>query len=352
MKKTLVLIPTLNPDQALIEYVDDLISASFTRILIIDDGSSLEHQNVFTELDKRKETIIHRHIVNLGKGRALKNGFNFFLNLPNHSEFSGIITVDSDGQHSVADVINMRNLLDTKKSTLILGSRNFNKTNVPFKSKFGNKMTSKVFQLFYGKKLTDTQTGLRAISTDIVINFIALNGERFEYETNMLIEATYKDIAIAELEIETIYINDNSETHFHPIKDSLAIYIVLFRTFFKYMGSSMISFLLDIVLFQMLIMVLAMEGNEKIIIATIGARIVSSLFNYLSNKKIVFQDSSSHSKTLIKYFGLVIVQMTCSALLVIGLYSKFHLNETVLKVVIDYILFFISFRIQKIIIFK
>ncbi len=352
MKKTLVLIPTLNPNADLIEYVDELINARFTSILIIDDGSSLEYQHIFTELDKRKETIIHRHIINLGKGRALKNGFNFFLNMPNLTEFSGIITVDSDGQHSVADVINIRDLLNTKKSTLILGSRNFNKSDVPFKSAFGNKLTSKVFQLFYGEKLSDTQTGLRALSTDIVVNFIALNGERFEYETNMLIEATYKDVAITELEIETIYIDDNSETHFRPVIDSLAIYGVLFRTFFKYMGSSIISFLLDIVLFQILIMALAMGGNEKIIFATIGARIVSSLVNYLSNKNIVFQNSSSHSKTLIKYFGLVVVQMICSALLVTGLYSMFHLNETVLKVIVDSFLFFISFRIQKVIIFK
>lgn len=272
--------------------------------------------------------------------------------MPNLTEFSGIITVDSDGQHSVADVINIRDLLNTKKSTLILGSRNFNKSDVPFKSAFGNKLTSKVFQLFYGEKLSDTQTGLRALSTDIVVNFIALNGERFEYETNMLIEATYKDVAITELEIETIYIDDNSETHFRPVIDSLAIYGVLFRTFFKYMGSSIISFLLDIVLFQILIMALAMGGNEKIIFATIGARIVSSLVNYLSNKNIVFQNSSSHSKTLIKYFGLVVVQMICSALLVTGLYSMFHLNETVLKVIVDSFLFFISFRIQKVIIFK
>lgn len=352
MKKTLVLIPTLNPNADLIEYVDKLISAHFTSILIIDDGSSLEYQHIFAELDKRNETIIHRHIINLGKGRALKNGFNFFLNMPDYNEFSGVITVDSDGQHSVADVISIRNLLDTKKNTMILGSRNFNKTNVPFKSKFGNKMTSKVFQMFYGRKLADTQTGLRALSTDIVVNFIALNGERFEYETNMLIEATYKDIVITELEIETIYIDDNSETHFRPVLDSLAIYGVLFRTFFKYMGSSIASFLLDIAIFQMLIMVLTMGGNERIIFATIGARIVSSLFNYLSNKNIVFQDSNSHSKTLIKYFGLVVVQMSCSALLVMGLYSIFNLNETFLKVIVDSILFFVSFRIQKVIIFK
>lgn len=352
MKKTLVLIPTLNPNEALIEYVDKLINARFTSILIIDDGSSLGHQHIFTELDKRNETIIHRHVINLGKGRALKNGFNFFLNMPNFAEFSGIITVDSDGQHAVADVISIRNLLNDKKNTLLLGSRNFNKSNVPIKSKFGNKLTSKMFQLFYGKKLSDTQTGLRALSTDSVINFISLSGERFEYETNMLIEATYKEIAITELEIETIYIDDNSETHFRPIKDSLAIYGVLFRTFLKYMGSSFMSFLLDIILFQLLVTTLIMGVNEKILFATIGARTVSSLFNYLSNKNIVFQNSNSYSKTLVKYFGLVLVQMVCSALLVTGLYSMFHLNETVLKVFVDSFLFFISFRIQKLIIFK
>lgn len=352
MKKTFVVIPTLNPNLDLIKYTDRLINAQFTSILIIDDGSSEEHKHIFIELDKRKEITILKHVVNLGKGRALKNGFNYFMNLPNYNEFSGIITIDSDGQHAVADVINIRNLLIDQKNTLLLGSRNFDKLNVPFKSKFGNKLTSKIFQLFYGKKLLDTQTGLRGLTADSVINFISLNGERFEYETNMLIVATYKDIAIKELEIETIYIDDNSETHFRPIKDSLAIYGVLFRTFLKYIGSSVVSFLLDIMLFQLLITMLSMGVNKKILFATIGARIVSSLFNYLSNKTIVFQNNSSHSRTLIKYFSLVVVQMICSALLVSGLYSLFHLNESGLKVIVDSILFFISFRIQKKMVFK
>ncbi|WP_414838658.1 GtrA family protein [Carnobacterium sp. TMP28] len=347
MKNTLVLIPALNPTGSLISYVDELIKENFDLILVINDGSSDKYQSIFIELTKRKEVTVHRHIVNLGKGRALKNGFNYFMNLVEEADFSGVITVDSDGQHSVEDVIRIREVLTTTSHSLILGSRNFDQSTVPFKSKFGNKLTSKVFQLLYGIRLMDTQTGLRALTTDCVASFIPLAGERFEYETNMLIEAAHAKIPIQEIEIETIYMNDNSETHFDPINDSLKIYGALFKTFFNYMASSMLSFSIDIAMFQFFILSLNMGASSKIVLATVGARISSSLFNYLTNKKIVFKDKSNHASVFWKYFGLVMIQMLSSALLVALLYSILQINETGIKVVVDSLLFFVSFRIQK-----
>ena len=352
MKNTLVLIPTLNPTDSLISYIDELIKADFTRILVIDDGSSNKYQSIFIELAKRKEVEILRHVINLGKGRALKNGFNYFMNLVEETDFLGVITVDSDGQHAVKDVIRIREVLNASSNSLILGSRDFDQSTVPFKSKFGNKLTSSVFQLLYGIKLMDTQTGLRALTTNCVDSFIPLVGERFEYETNMLIEAAHAKIPIQEIEIETIYIDDNSETHFDPINDSLKIYGALFKTFFKYMASSVLSFSIDIAMFQLLIVLLNMGASNKIITATIGARMISSLFNYLTNKQMVFKNKSNHTSVFWKYAGLVLIQMFSSALLVASFYSTLQINETIIKLVVDSLLFFISFRIQKKIIFN
>ena len=353
MKKVMMLIPALNPPDNLIAYVDELISDGFGSILLVDDGSSEKFKRIFDELGKRKECTVFRHAVNLGKGRALKNGINHFLNLENLDEYAGIITVDSDGQHAVADVKNVRDALLTNPDALHLGSRNFNLSHVPPKSKFGNKLTSMVFHLLYGMKLGDTQTGLRAIPTAMVPSFIDLAGERFEYEMNMLIECSMKKVSVKEIEIRTIYFDSNSETHFNPITDSLAIYGLLFKNFFKYMMSSATSFLIDILLFQIILMAAKdMDAGQRILVATIGSRLGSSIVNYAMNHKLVFNSKVPGKQTIVKYYILVVVQMLASAGLVAAIYSMSGIPETVIKIVVDSLLFLLSYRIQKKLVFN
>ena len=174
-----------------------------------------------------------RHARNFGKGRALKTGFNYFLNRwEDDEQIKGIITVDSDGQHLTTDVVNVSNALnEAQQPTLCLGTRDFNYDFVPFKSKFGNKTTTSVFAFLYGKKINDTQTGLRGISKDLICEYLDLAGERFEYEFNMLMQATRSNHMINEVTIQTVYIDNNSETHFRPLQDSWKIYKVMLGGF-------------------------------------------------------------------------------------------------------------------------
>lgn len=186
MYKNVIIIPALDPPDRLEDYVASLIENGFARIVLIDDGSGPDHQPLFSRLSLRPEVTVLRHAVNLGKGRALKDAFNYVLNTwP--SDFSGVITADSDGQHTVQDVIRVQDELDKGKNTLILGTRDFSKENVPFKSRYGNRITSGVFRLLYGTYLQDTQTGLRGIPRAFLGPYMTLDGERFEYEMNMLI---------------------------------------------------------------------------------------------------------------------------------------------------------------------
>ena len=254
-----VLIPALNPSETLIDYVQELISAGFERIVVVDDGSAAENQYIFSELEDNDQVFLLHHAKNYGKGRALKNGFNFILNRwKDDPSMRGIITADSDGQHLAEDVLRLSDALDRAEiETLFLGSRSFDYDFVPFKSKFGNKLTSGVFRLLYGKKIRDTQTGLRAISKEIVWNYLDLSGERFEYEINMLIDAARRHTCVKELPIKTVYINQNSETHFDPIRDSWRIYKVIFSNFFRYVISSLSSSLLDLAAFQLFVLLLS-----------------------------------------------------------------------------------------------
>lgn len=355
MEKAVIIIPALNPDDRMIEYCESLIENGFSRIIVIDDGSDDEHCYIFDTLKSKTEIVCFRHAVNLGKGRALKNALNIFLNFEDSKDYPGVITVDSDGQHSVRDVIRLSEALSEEPDKLILGVRDFDAVGVPPKSKFGNKCTRILFRLLYGVRIQDTQTGLRAIPSELIPQFVDLKGERFEYEMGVLIAAAHKNIKIKELPIETIYENDNKGTHFNPIRDSLAIYSLLLGSFVKYIFSSFISFLIDIALFRIALNILGSLGaliNSRILIATIFSRIISSLFNYTLNKNVVFKSNGKNKELLVKYYLLCAIQMGCSAGLVTLLYFLFPISETLIKIVVDSVLFVISYKIQNKYIFR
>lgn len=348
MKNVYILIPTLNPEESLVSYIKELKKRNFNNILVINDGSNSSKDYIFNEISNIDGCTVFRHAINLGKGRAMKNGFNIFMNLEDRDKYVGMIAVDSDGQHSVEDVEKIYEALIENPNSLIMGSRNFDGEDVPIKSSFGNKMTCKVFRILYGKKLKDTQTGLRGFPTNIIPSFIQLFGERFEYETSMLIECALKKIDIKEVDIKTIYIDNNSETHFRPIKDSLAIYNIIFKSFILYMCSSLLSFFVDIGFFSLFVYLFKSIFNFEryILLSTVAARIISSLFNYTVNKNIVFK-SKSGKNTLIKYYVLCVIQMFISAKLVEIIYTATSIKETVIKIIVDTILFCISYQIQQ-----
>ena len=347
-----IIIPAYNPDTRLIEYCRELINAGFKKIIIIDDGSRNECKPVFEELQHLPQITLLTHAVNMGKGRALKDAFNYYLIKIKPEGYNGVITADSDGQHLAKDVIRIAEEMHKYPDSLILGCRDFNGKNVPFKSKYGNRITKNVLKFLVGGSISDTQTGLRGIPSHYVEKCCCFPGERFEYETNMLIDSIRTKIDIREIEIETLYFDNNNETHFDTIKDSLAIYRTIFSTFLKFIISSFSSFIVDYVLFSILFFCLVtFKADLRIWISTIIARIFSSLFNYKLNKKAVFS-ADADNKTILWYYLLCICQMACSAYLV-SIFNRYGiLKVEIAKIVADTILFLISFQIQGRFIFR
>ncbi|ALC82592.1 MULTISPECIES: bifunctional glycosyltransferase family 2/GtrA family protein [Bacillus] len=340
-----ILIPAYNPDEKLTFLVEGLIKENFKHILIINDGSKMECERIFDSVSSFKECEIVNHAVNLGKGRALKTGFNYLLNT--YKELTKLVTVDADGQHSIKDIKRVAQKLANTHDSLVLGVRNFSAENIPFRSRFGNKVTEKVFRFASGVHVSDTQTGLRGISYSFLKKLMNVKGERFEYEMNMLLECKANNISIEEVEIETIYLEENKSSHFNPIADSIKIYSV----FFKYISSSLLSFGLDILFFSILLVLLqGILPTYYIIGATIGARVLSSLFNYMVNRNLVFHSKSKN--TLVKYYTLSVCQMCISALGVYLLYLLIGQGEVAIKIAVDTFLFIISFYIQREWVFK
>lgn len=349
MYKSIILIPAFNPPAQFVEYVNELIKSGFEHILVIDDGSDEKFKEYFQQISVQSQVTVYTHIKNMGKGRALKNGFNYAYSLwGNNSDVKGIITVDSDGQHTVKDVIKIHMALENQeKPSLILGVRNFYGKDIPKKSSFGNKTTSKVFKLFYGKKLRDTQTGLRGIPKEYVRDYIDLHGERFEYEMNMLIYAAENNQRIEEIPIETIYINKNDETHFRPIADSFKIYRLIFGSFLKFVMSSLSASIIDLTLFKIFTVLLAaLSDNIQILAATAAARIISSIYNFEVNKRGVFRSMEKIKPEAVKYFFICVVQMLASAGFVMLLNHIFGGSKLLEKIIVDMILFLVSYQIQ------
>ena len=341
-----VIIPSYEPDEKLITLLGTLREAGIRHVTVVDDGSGAAYASFFARAAAFDNCKVLRHAVNLGKGRALKTAFNDCL--LTYSRMPGCVTADSDGQHTPEDILACMRSLWENPDSLILGCRNFDGPEVPARSSFGNKCTRQVFRYLLGLSVSDTQTGLRAIPAAFMKKLMEVRGERFEYETNMLIETKNLNIPILEVPVKTIYIEENRTSHFNPIKDSLRIYLV----FGKFLFSSLSSSVVDLLLFHMFCTLLhgageSVWGVPYIILATVFARVISAVYNFLINYKVVFQSKERMAVTAAKYFLLAVCQMLCSAFLVNALHGLFGGVEVAVKMPVDVFLFFVSFLFQR-----
>lgn len=344
-----IIIPSFEPDERLIELLESFEDILLQPIIIVNDGSSYEYNEIFKkaeEIIKKQDGLIIKHDKNMGKGRALKTAFKYVIE--KYPSATGIITADSDGQHTVECIKIVSDALEAHPQNLILGVRDFTGEGIPWKSRFGNKLTKKVFSYVAGIHISDTQTGLRGIPLAFAKELLNVKGERFEFETRMLLAAGQK-YPIVEVPIQTIYDSeDNHQTHFNPVIDSIKIYKILAGQFFKYLFSSLSSSIVDLVFFTIFCYLLKGKASAYIAISTIAARIISATYNYIINYKLVFESRKDMKVSGIKYFSLAIIQMSLSALLVTGLFMFIPvIPEVVIKVIVDTLLFFISYHIQR-----
>lgn len=363
---TLVLIPSLHPNHLLTEYVDNLTKAGFTRILIVDDGSGPDrkYQDIFEEINSRDNCTVIGYRENHGKGYALKHGMAYIQQ--HFPDAPGVVTADSDGQHTAEDVMKLATRLQEKQDSLLVGSRDFSSRNkdIPFKSRAGNRLTSFFYLLLYGQWLPDTQTGLRAFSPKLIPFMMSIPGDRFEYEMNMLIHCSGEKVPFDIVPIDTIYIEDNKSSHFRAFHDSARIYKQLFGNFFRYTSSSILSALLDLLIFIVLdkwvlglfvgdlLKKTAFRNGYLHVFAAKGiARVCSSIFNYKVNQKYVFGDASQGTSAW-RYALLAVINVVVSSFVIAEINSLLGIDNAILAVITDTILYIINYRIQKAWVFK
>ncbi len=347
-----VILPSLDPDEKLTAVINGLLQVGFQDIILVNDGSKPENMHYFEEAAKHPQVHLLHHPVNRGKGAALKTAFRYFLE--NRPNAAGVVTVDGDNQHHPEDTRRCA-LRMAETGRLVLGVRDFSLPHVPPRSRMGNRITSFVFKIFVGMTISDTQTGLRAIPAKDVKILIDIAGDRFEYETNMLLAMKEYDIPFEEVKIRTVYIEENKSSHFHAVKDSWRIYKLILSHFFKYTLSSIACAVIDIGLYTLLSLLLYRVLGDAVLTAvcTVGARALSSVCNFFLNQRLVFHSQVSTGRALLRYYALAIPMMLAQLLLTHGVYKLLGIQESqtllrgLLYAAVMGVLYIVSFTVQQ-----
>ena len=353
LSKVSVVLPSLDPDEKLTAVIGGLLEYGFSHIILVNDGSKPENLHYFEDAAAQHPEIqLLHHPVNLGKGAALKTAFRWLLE--NRPEAAGVVTVDGDNQHHPEDTRACTEHM-LAQGKVVLGVRDFSLPHVPPRSKAGNRITCAVFKIFCGMTLSDTQTGLRAIPTKYLKTLAQVTGDRFEYETNMLLALKEHHIAFDEVKIRTVYIEENKSSHFRAVQDSWRIYKLILGHFFRYTVSAVVSSVLEIALVAILNLLCrsSLTGLLLTTVTTVVSRMLSSLFNFYINMRLVFHSQENTGKALARYYMLALPQMLVQLLLTEGVYLLFGITETqtllrvLLYVGVMGVLFIISYTIQQ-----
>lgn len=334
-----IIIPAYQPDETLLKLAGQLWEAG-DEMIVVDDGSGESYQSVFDRLEDICIVLHHRE--NRGKGAAIKTALCYIRREMWDCDVVGIM--DADGQHLPTDMQKLTTYAHTHRNTMVLGCRSI--AQMPFRSRIGNAVTREVFHLLSGVRVKDTQTGLRAFDAQLIPQLLAVEGQRYEYETNVLMTLAKKKIPIEEVEIHTIYHDkENSCSHFHVLRDSFRIY----RNMLKFSLSSASSFLVDYLLFAGFITILPHTAG-MVLLANVMARLLSAFYNYSMNCRFIFHTRRKLSSGM-QYFLLAagILLMNNVILLV---YTGLGLPVYFAKILTECTLFLISFNVQSKLIFK
>ncbi len=339
----IALIPAYNPIATLPDYVRELVaSRAFTHVFVVNDGSDNTHLSLFKNIETIDQVTVLHHAINQGKGAALKSGLNqIALAFP---EAIGVVTIDADGQHSLADACKVARALQQQPTRLIMGGRRFDH-DTPARSAVGNFLTRHLFKLITGVKLFDTQSGLRGIPSAMIPALFQIESNGYEFELDMLMQSNRLGFKIKEIPIETIYLEHNQHSSFRPILDSLKIYFVLLRFSLIAVCSALIDYGLFMLVYYLLF--------RNVFVALVCGRAVSISFNYLNVRKFAFKASQTqHTRTLPKYLLLACISGLVAYCLIIGLMSLLHWQVLAAKIVAEIIMFVVNFFIQRDFIFK
>lgn len=342
-----IVIPSFEPTPSLLDFLTELRRLNYGRMILVNDGSAPEYEGIF-EAASALGCVVLTHTVNRGKGRALKTAFEYCLS--SEQQILDVVTADSDGQHLVDDLVAVTDRMISNRSSgsraAVLGTRDFNLREIPWRSRAGNKFTSGLVRVLFGRYLADTQTGLRGLPVEQLKDLAGVKGERFEYEMNVLLRLLTTHEQVQEIPISTVYHDmANTQSHFRPIRDSLQVFVQIVY----FASSSLLGSLVDIGLYAAIINIFFGGRNDAvgIVVAVIAARIASSVVNFLVNRQLVFRDGSGLRQAILRYYTLAVALLIASAGGSVILARLLDGHVVWAKILVDTLLFAVSYIVQK-----
>lgn len=356
MVKTTVIIPSYNPDVKLSVFVDELIMSGFSDIVVIDDGSDYSVRMVettFKYIENKSQCTLLHHEENMGKGVALKTGFEYCLN--EREKDTIIVTADDDGHYSVSQIMECFKAYIENESVdnpVVIGSRDFRESDYAGRHRISNAVAGFVMKYFCGVNVKDIQTGLRIIPYKYLDSMIHMPGTGFEYEINMLVEMKYKKIPLIEHIISMEEFKTKTYANYNPVWDTLK----LLGAMIKYAVSSLSATALDAIVFYIILLLLgsneiSMDKSVGIFIATVVARVISATYNCIVNKRAVFKSEAPMKGVIVKFYIFSMIRAVVSYAMVyafsLTLGSYADSATVVVKLAVDLVLFFVGYEVQK-----
>lgn len=349
-----LLIPAYMPDEKYTAFLKELMAAGYT-VVSVDDGSGEDCRPFFDEAKALGVDVIG-YDENHGKGYALRYGLKYILE--NYPEAEGVVTADCDGQHTIRDLNRVVETMKENPGKVVTGGRFREGIKIPLRSVIGNSFSRGYFRIATGIKMRDTQTGLRGFPISAVPSVLEAKGDRYEYEMNVLLYLKSWGYEIIEIPIETIYIEDNATSHYHPIRDSLRVtnqinkfVVKRLLNILKFASTSMTCFALDYILYTFVFLnIYPADWKYQVAIAYASARVISATVNYFLNARLIFKKSSP----------LMFVKYALWAALVAVLGSLgsnlFHIQlgvpKWLCKLIVDAPLWLVSYFGQKLFVFR
>jgi glycosyltransferase involved in cell wall biosynthesis len=213
--RILALIPAWNEAARIGPIVEK--TRAYLPVLVVDDGS---HDETAAVAEAAGAAVV-RHPENRGKGVALTTGFRWAL----EHGYEAVLTLDADGQHDPADIPKFLTAYQAGNRDFIIGRRDFGQ--MPFPRFFTNPFGSWLLSRALGVRIYDNQSGFRVYGRRL-LETLDRTVTGFEFEVEVIVQAVRKGIPIDWVEIRTIY-GINKVSYFHPIKDTLRFFKMVWR---------------------------------------------------------------------------------------------------------------------------
>ena len=216
--KTAAIIPAYREEK----HVGDVVRRTrqqLDHVLVVDDGSS--DKTAQRAREAGAEVIVHNQ--NRGKGEAIKTGLRHWLD----RQFIHVIILDADGQHLPEEIDRfIAAAAQAGDRSFFLGNRMNNLTGMPFVRRVVNRYMSNRISRICRQKIPDTQCGFRMLDRQLIPELLD-GGNRFDYETEMLIIASRKGYRIESVPITTVYSDEVSKIH--PARDTIRFFKLMRR---------------------------------------------------------------------------------------------------------------------------